>query len=177
MKIRKKRRPVRRRKKKNAAFPMLQNHFTRKEARKMMISAKNYLRMARSSKQKVLKIWHAGRASGVADSMMNLVVGSYDRRFFLDIAKHSRKILDRSMDTAFPISKKNPARVGKETLIYSRFLPFTMYAVKGKNSHYPGGKFYHRFGNGGRIVGLPDGSIKLYPRKTSKPLWRLITQR
>lgn len=73
-------------------------------------------------------------------------------------------------------SRKPGRRAAREVTIYANFLPFTIFARKGKNSHYAGQNFRHTFKSGGRITGLPDGSVRLYPRPKQR-LWSQIPQR
>lgn len=65
------------------------------------------------------------------------------------------------------IKKKNPPTA---TDIYDNILAIE--AVKGKRSLWPNEKFRHDFKQGGKIIGLSDGSLLIKPKKKDGKLWK-----
>ena len=131
------------------------NPLTRKEAASLAKTGKIVLRAANQFEKPYNRGFYRGQAAGMGEAL---------RRSGYHVGgRLVRKAL----------SYKNPAR---EVTIYANVRPFTIYAVKGKNSNYPGQLFRHRFRGGGRATGLADGSIRLYPAP-GKRLWSMIRQR
>lgn len=81
------------------------------------------------------------------------------------------EILHAIIDYEFPVKRarynKNPPQ--KVTEIYGNITAIE--ATKGKNSLWPREKFRHDFKQGGKIVGLSDGSLLVKPKK-NKMLWK-----
>ena len=136
------------------------NPLTRKEVIRLVKSSKAHARYARKAGGQSERSYHTGQTDARVETAWQYGPRSMGKK----IARTGSKIERYA---------RNPAR---EVTIYANVRPFTIYAVKGKNSNYPGQLFRHRFRGGGRATGLADGSIRLYPAP-GKRLWSMIRQR
>lgn len=82
-------------------------------------------------------------------------------------AKKDGWFLSSSTKLDIQTKRKNPPTA---TDIYDNILAIE--AIKGKRSLWPNEKFRHDFKQGGKIIGLSDGSLLIKPKKDGKKLWK-----